>query len=233
MDALLDTAERTETTEFEIHVFPTKEVDKQADIATQEHERLLQKFDFERAVRQVSSGQRRTVTPYPALEGYELHVIMAFLPSAYDRENWSYYGFDVVPLPALKALEAAADTAAFDEFELWTPERPARPKPVDPMIVGVIGDYRSRGGMFPPSVLRNRTRETWRYRDTYERGVSFHPITRWGEAVRPFSEIEKAVKATRPRLPIDKCCGERMVRPVKGELFCLHCGRTFTTQPRI
>lgn len=184
---------------------------------TDEHARLLSKYRF-KSLHSESSPS----VPYPQLSGYELHVMMAFLPTAYKRTYWHEYEFDVIPLSALKALEAADSLGVFSDFEIWTPEKPKSPprtRKLDPMLVGVVGGQ----GRFSGS-----RSQTWKYRGDCPSGVQFFPIARWGEALKSFSEMKRFVTSKMWHPLYERCSGTRMVKIVRREFFCLMCGNTTT-----
>lgn len=184
---------------------------------TDEHARLLSKFRFKSLY-----SEGFPSVPYPRLSGYELHVTMAFLPTAYKRTHWHEYEFDVIPLSALKALEAADSLGVFSDFEIWTPEKPKSPprtRNIDPMLVGVAGGQ----GRFSGSRSK-----TWMYRGDCSSSVQFFPIARWGEALKSFSEMKRAVKSNMWHPLYPTCSGTRMVRIVRREFFCLMCGNATT-----
>jgi hypothetical protein len=60
---------------------------------------------------------------YPQWRGFRLRAWRTFLPTRYPRPtHWQSYSFDVIPLRALKAIEAAMGADLFDGLEIWTPE---------------------------------------------------------------------------------------------------------------
>lgn len=221
MTAVLDSAEKMTDGDLEIMVYGHTETDARpkSQEAINEQRKLLGKLGFGRLVQSLRNERMRTTCHYEQLSGYELHVTMAFMPTAYRERRWDRYNFDLVPTYALKALDAAKEANRFDGYELWTPERPnpepKQPRRLDPMFVGVIGAHHDMSRNF-----------NWRYREIGNTDLSFHPIARWGEAVLPFENIEKRVLDNRVKLV--RCCGKRMIRIVgTKDRFCLICGQTF------
>lgn len=59
---------------------------------------------------------------YPQWVGFRLTAWRSFLPTYYAKADWGSYRFDVIPLRALKAIEAARSADLFDQMQIWTPE---------------------------------------------------------------------------------------------------------------
>lgn len=110
---------------------------------------------------------------YTELSGYELNILMSYLPRWYSRQegDWKNYRFDVVPTEVLEEINFALSLQIFDDLEIWTPERIN-----DPMAVGVVGRH---GGSRSSGSAR------------------FFRISRWGESLRTFKEIEEKILKTR------------------------------------
>lgn len=224
MTSILDTPTELKDDDLTVHRFePTEERERKLTFGEAEHARLLKEFGFYQPAEVIEARTKQESVPYERLDGYELHVTMAFLPSAYEYRVWGSYNFDTVPVTALKALEAAKPH--FDTFELWTPERPnvaerPRRRHIDPMIVGVKnGDVRrnARNEMGVASL-------NWRYRTHFPRTVSFHPIARWGEAVIPFNQMERRVLRRRGIFQRRECCEKKLIPIVGIHSFCVECG---------
>jgi hypothetical protein len=79
---------------------------------------------------------------YPEWSGMCLKVWQRFMPTCYRSDTHYHfydYRFDQIPCRALKAIEAAQETGAFNRIEIWTPERGYRvARFPDPVAVGVV-----------------------------------------------------------------------------------------------
>lgn len=115
---------------------------------------------------------------YPNISGYELKVWLDFLRTAYSKNmgHWNKYRFDCIPTDALEQIQFAESLHLFNDLEIWTPEQP-----IDPMVVGVLGDRQETLANPFNSAMHGR------------RNVRFFQIVRWGESLKPFEAIEKEV----------------------------------------
>lgn len=103
---------------------------------------------------------------YLAMTEKEIFIWQRFLPSSYSHQKgeWKEYNFDVVPNESLEEISFATSLRAFTDLEIWTP----RGRRSDPLVVGLVGSR-------------------------HNRNTSYHMITRWGESLAPFPEIEKLI----------------------------------------
>ncbi|MHA1952270.1 MAG: hypothetical protein ACW987_20730 [Candidatus Thorarchaeota archaeon] len=103
---------------------------------------------------------------FPQLNRRDLLVWGIYLPKRYlstDAESWTGYKFDTIPLGALQQLQIAQSSGLFNHLEIWTPEAHVLP---DPIAVGTVDTGRQ---------------------------AFYHLVVRWGESLKPFSEIKKSV----------------------------------------
>lgn len=108
---------------------------------------------------------------YPKLSAYESWVWSNFLPTIYSSKpsdssvlSWAEFSYDEIPEECLREIQYAKSLQCFDKIWIQTPEKIRHN---DPTVFGIV----TRG--------RN-------LRDEYL-------ITRWGESLLPFPQIERKV----------------------------------------
>lgn len=86
---------------------------------------------------------------YPEWAGKILKAWRKFMPTRYRESAWPRYQFDIPPLRALKAIEAANALGIFDRMEIWTPENQRIRRGFwrwlneehDPVCVGIVDGH--------------------------------------------------------------------------------------------
>lgn len=117
-----------------------------------ERGKLAESLGFHAQVnhRRLRKTAARAAEYYPQWTGFRLTAWRCFLPTFYPRgSHWQSYTFDIIPVRALKAIEAAASADLFDQMQIWTPERQNTREQrradymkflTDPVCVGIVED---------------------------------------------------------------------------------------------
>lgn len=158
------------------NVTTREELEVGNEVSSQNRANLCKSLGFDIQSNVVNNAGELAKGLYRELTPYEAYIWSSFLPTYYSKAEgrWKAYQFDIIPEEALREIGVASNLGLFTDIEIWTPEKTN----IDPAAIGVIGNRTNRRHLRSGIGIDSTT---------------FFLISRWGESLKPFEEIEKEI----------------------------------------
>lgn len=171
--------------DVQVQTFRKEESADGADIseAAQTRRSLLERLNLDTTLQMVDVNVDEATRFYTEFTAFERNVWAVFLRTYYSksRGEWTDYRFDQIPDEVLDQIALAVEFEAFDDIEIWTPEKKhPRERLLDPMVVGVVGTRDDHNQWRPELHDENPASVS---------SARFFPVVRWGESLESFEDI--------------------------------------------